>query len=238
MLSVGNSSYNGLQASASKRFHHGLTILANYTWSKSIDEGSNDGSAPSNPFNIRNDRAVSDFDVAHRFIASFVWQLPGAGIHNAFARGVAGGWELNGIVTLQSGLPFSVTSGVDNSQSGVNADRANLVGDPYLNGSRPEAQVLHEYFNTAAFTLNPVGTFGNAGRNILFGPGMENIDFGLLKNFAVRERYKVQFRAEAFNLFNHPNFNNPAASFSSSNFGIITSAGAPRVIQLALKAMF
>ncbi len=238
MLSVGNSSYNGLQISANKRFHHGLTILANYTFSKSIDEGSNDGSAPANPFNIRNERAVSDFDVAHRFITSFVWDLPGSTIHNLFTRVVAGGWELNGIVTLQSGLPFSVLSGVDNSQSAVNSDRANLVGDPHLGGSRSEGQMLREYFNTAAFVVNPPGTFGNTGRNILFGPGMENIDFGLLKNFSIRERYKIQFRAEAFNLFNHPAFNNPNANVSSSTFGVITSAGSPRVLQLALKAMF
>jgi hypothetical protein len=238
MLSVGNSSYNGLQVSANKRFHHGLTILMNYTYSKSIDEGSNDSSAPSNPYNIRNDRAVSDYNLPHKFVGSFVWQLPGGAIHNALARTVAGGWELNGIFTFQSGLPFSVTSGVDNSQSGINADHANLVGDPNLGGGRSTAQMLHQYFNTAAFTVNPVGTFGNAGRNILIGPKMENIDFGAIKSFPIRERYKVQFRAEAFNLFNHPNFNNPNASVSASTFGTITGAGSPRVLQLALKAMF
>lgn len=238
MLSVGNSSYNGLQVSANKRFHHGLTILLNYTWSKSIDEGSNDGSAPSNPFNIRNDRAVSDFDLPHKFVGSFVWQLPGGSIHNALARTLAGGWELNGILNFQSGLPFSVTSGVDNSQSAVNADRADLVGDPHLSSGRPTAQLLRQYFNTAAFTVNKIGTFGNAGRNILFGPGTENIDFGAIKTFRFLERYKIQFRAEAFNLFNHPNFNNPNANVSASTFGMITGAGSPRVVQLALKAMF
>ena len=238
MLSVGNSSYNGLQVSANKRLHHGLTILVNYTYSKSIDEGSNDGSAPSNPYNIRNDRAVSDYNLPHKFVGSFVWQLPGGAIQNALARSVAGGWELNGIFTFQSGLPFSVTSGVDNSQSGINADRANLVGDPNLGAGRSTAQMLHEYFNTAAFTVNPVGTFGNAGRNILIGPKIENIDFGAVKSFSIRERYKVQIRAEAFNVFNHPNFNNPNANVSASTFGTITGAGSPRVLQLALKAMF
>jgi len=106
MLSVGNSSYNGLQVSVNKRFHRGLTILVNYTWSKSIDEGSNDGSAPSNPYNIRNDRAVSDYNLPHKFVGSFVWQLPGA-MHNALARTIAAGWELNGIFNFQSGLPLT-----------------------------------------------------------------------------------------------------------------------------------
>ena len=95
-----------------------------------------------------------------------------------------------------------------------------------------------EYFNTAAFTVNTVGAFGNAGRNVLIGPGLKNIDFGAIKTFTVKERYKVQFRAEAFNIFNHANFNNPSANVSASTFGTITSAGAPRVLQLALKAMF
>ena len=238
MLSVGNSSYNGLQVSANKRFHRGLTILVNYTWSKSIDEGSNDGSAPSNPYNIRNDRAVSDFDIPHKFVGSFVWQIPGSGLNSALARTLAGGWELNGIFTFQMGTPFTVTSGVDNSQSGINADHANLIGDPHLAGGRSTAETIRQYFNTAAFTVNAPGTFGTAGRNILFGPGVRNIDFGVIKTFAVRERYKVQFRTEAFNLFNHPNFSNPNANVSAGTFGAITAAGAPRVLQLALKAMF
>jgi hypothetical protein len=238
MLSVGNSNYNSLQVSANKRFHHGLTILMNYTWSKSIDEGSNDSDAPSNPYNIRNDRAVSSFDIPHKFVGSFVWQLPGSALHNALARTLVGGWEINGIFNFQSGTPFTVTSGVDNSQSAINADRANLVGDPHLDTGRPTAQLIQKYFNTAAFTVNTVGTFGNAGRDILFGPGVENIDFGGIKTFAVKDRYKVQFRAEAFNLFNHPNFNNPNANVSAATFGTITGSGAPRVLQLALKAMF
>jgi hypothetical protein len=237
-LSVGNSSYNGLQVSANKRFHHGLTILMNYTWSKSIDQGSNDGDSPANPFNIRADRGVSNFNLPHKFVGSFIWHLPGAAIHNALARTVAGGWELNGIFNFQSGGPFTVTSGVDNSQSAVGADRANLVGDPHLPGGRSTAETIAQYFNKAAFTVNTVGTFGNAGRNILRGPGNRNIDFGMVKTFAIHERYKAQFRAEAFNLFNHPNFNNPNANVSAATFGTITGAGAPRVLQLALKAVF
>ncbi|HLJ13227.1 MAG TPA: carboxypeptidase regulatory-like domain-containing protein [Bryobacteraceae bacterium] len=243
MLSVANSSYNALQVTANKRFHHGFTVLVNYTWSKSIDEGSGDGSQAANPFNIRNSRGVSDFDIPQRFVASFIWQLPGVTSHGAFTRWVAGGWEVNGIVTLQSGTPFTVTSGVDNSQSGLNLDRADLVGNPALSGSRSKAQMIQEYFNTAAFTVNALGTFGDAGRNILFGPGTEDVDFGAIKSFNITERYKAQFRAESFNLFNHANLANPNGSVSASNFGTITAtattaAGSPRVLQLALKFMF
>jgi hypothetical protein len=159
-------------------------------------------------------------------------------MHNALARTIAAGWELNGIFNFQSGTPFTVNSGVDNSQSAINADRANIVGNPHLSGGRSTAEMLRQYFNTAAFTVNTVGAFGNAGRNVLIGPGLKNIDFGAIKTFTVKERYKVQFRAEAFNIFNHANFNNPSANVSASTFGTITSAGAPRVLQLALKAMF
>jgi hypothetical protein len=238
MSSVANSNYNALQLTANKRFHHGLTVLANYTRSKSIDDGSGDGSQAANPFNIRADRAVSDFNFPNRFVSSAIWQLPGAGMRNAVVRSIAGGWEVNGIFTVQSGAPFSVTSGVDNSQSAINLDRANLVGNAVLSGDRPKSQVIHEYFNTAAFTVNTPGTFGNSGRNILIGPRSVNLDFGAIRSFRIMERYTLQFRAESFNIFNHANLANPTANVSSANFGIITSAGAPRVIQLALKLNF
>src|SRR6516165_353179 len=146
-LSVGNSSYHSFQVSANKRLNRGLTILLNYTFSKSIDEGSNDGDAPSNPFNIGADRGVSNFNIPHKFVASFVWQLPGSRLKNALARNVIGGWEINGILNLQSGMPFSVTSGVDNSQSAVNADRADLVGNTQILGDRSKAAMIQQYFN-------------------------------------------------------------------------------------------
>jgi hypothetical protein len=159
-------------------------------------------------------------------------------LKNALARNVIGGWEINGILNLQSGMPFSVTSGVDNSQSAVNADRADLIGNPQISGDRSKAAIIQQYFNKSAFKVNAVGTFGNAGRNIMIGPGLENIDFGAIKTFAIRDRYKVQLRAEAFNLFNHANFNNPNANVSAGTFATITGAGAPRVLQVAMKAMF
>lgn len=238
MLSVGNSSYNALQLSANKRLQHGLTVLLNYTWSKSIDEGSDDGSAPSNPFNIAGNRGLSDFNLKHRFVTSAVWKIPTLQNSGALVRALAGGWELNGILTLQTGSPFSIVSGVDNSQSGVNADRADVTGNPRIDGDRSKAQMLAQYFNAAVFMSNAKGTFGNAGRNILTGPGTANLDFGVVKSVRIFDRLSTQIRAESFNLLNHANFVNPNNNLSSTTFGRITSAGSPRVVQLALKMTF
>src|SRR5260370_14895441 len=126
-MSAGNSSYNGLQVPANKHVSRGLTVLLNYTWSKLIDDASDDGTQPFNPFNPGANRSVSDNDVPHRFVGSFVWQVPGVAQHGGLLRVVTGGWETNGIVTLQSGSPFSVFSVVDNSQSAVNADHADHI---------------------------------------------------------------------------------------------------------------
>ena len=237
-LSTGNSFYNALQITESKRLSHGLTVLLNYTWSKFLDSASGDGALAYNPFNRRSNYGISDNDVPHRVVGSFIWQLPSPANRNGLLRTVAGGWELNGIVTLQSGSPFNVVSGVDNSQSGVNADHADLIGDWRISGERSKDAMLNQYFNTGAFALNAPGTFGNTGRNVLRGPGLRNIDIGTVKSFQVRERYRVQLRGEAFNIANHANFGSPNASVSSATFGRITTAGDPRVMQVALKLLF
>jgi hypothetical protein len=151
---------------------------------------------------------------------------------------VAGGWDANGIVVLQSGDPFTVTSGRDNSFSGVGADRADLIGDPHLSTERPRGELVNRYFNIDAFTFNAVGTFGTSGRNIMRGPGTATVDMGLFKNFPIVEGHRVQFRAEAFNLFNRVNLGNPNSNRNAAAFGRITGAGSPRVIQLALKYQF
>ena len=236
--SWGNSVYHSLQLGLNKRLSRGLTILANYTFGKLIDDSSGDGSAPSNPFNLRNQRGLGDFDLAHRFVGSYIWQLPRLERHNAMLRALLRNWETNGLVTLESGRPFTVTSGRDNSGSGINNDRADVIGNPHLSLDRPRGELINQYFNTAAFAQNGAGTFGNAGRNILRGPGNATVDFGMIKVFPLRERHRMQFRAEMFNLFNRVNLNNPNSNQSAANFGKITNAGSPRVIQLALKYMF
>ena len=129
-------------------------------------------------------------------------------------------------------------SGRDNSQSGVNRDRADLAGDPKLDTGRPTSELIARYFATDAFTVNAVGTFGNSGRNILRGPGFASVDFGLVKNARLMRGQSVQFRAEIFNLFNRVNFGNPVNSLGAPNVGQIISAGSPRVIQFAVKYTF
>jgi hypothetical protein len=203
-----------------------------------IDDASADGDSPANPLNIRNERALSDLDRTHRFVASFLYQTPQLRTSPAVVRYVAGGWELNGILTLASGSPFTVTSGQDNSQSGVNGDRADLVGDPHLDTDRPRDELIGRYFDTDAFTTNARGTFGTAGRNILRGPGTANVDLGVVKNFPIREGIRLQLRGEAFNALNRVDLSNPNAIATSPQFGMITGAGSPRVLQVALKLYF
>ena len=241
-MAASNSSYHGLQLSAQRRATKTLSFEVNYTWSKSIDLASQQPTpgqgTPIIPTSLSANRGVSDFDITNRFVASYVWNLPTFSGSPLLLKEGLGGWETTGIVTLQSGFPFSVRSGKDNSLSGDNIDYADLVGDPHLSTSRPNGQLIQEYFNTAAFTQNALGTFGTAPRNLLRGPGLAVFDLGLMKKFNLKERANLVFRAEFFNAFNHPNFGNPGGNLNSGSFGKITSAGSPRIIQLALRLSF
>jgi len=232
------SEYHALQLSLNKRLSHGFSILSNYTWSRLRDNASADGDGPPNPFDLDANWGISDLDLEHRFVASFMWQLPDLTGRTAWIRHVLGGWHANAIVTLESGNPFTIVSGRDNSQSGVNRDRADQVGDPELDSGRPRAELVARYFNTDAFGVNAPGTFGNSGRNILKGPGFASVDFGLVKNVRLPRGHAIQLRTEFFNLFNRVNLSNPVNNVSAPNFGEIISAGSPRVIQLALKYAF
>lgn len=247
-----NSNYNALQARFQQRLSRGLTALASYTWSKSIDDASNffsstgDPNFPQNSYNVAAERGRSNFDVRHRLSVSYSYALPlGKGrqylADDGWLSTVLSGWETYGIVTLQSGRPFTVAllPEIDNSGTGRSIlgfganDRPNLVGNP-----ETSAQTTLQWFNTSAFAFPAPGTFGNAGRNILDGPGFQNVNASLVKNTALTERVNLQFRAEAFNLFNHPNFNLPDNFLGSPTFGRITSARDPRHIQFGLKLLF
>ena len=242
-----NSIYNALQARFEQRLTRGFSALASYTWSKSIDDASNffssagDPNFPQNSFNVAAERGLSNFDVRHRFSLSYSYELPFRKPGGGFVANLVNGWETFGIVTLQSGRPFTVAllPEIDNSGTGRsilgfgNNDRPNLVGNPELQNPTTD-----QWFNTAAFAFSAPGTFGNAGRNILEGPGFQNVNMSLLKNTRFNERFNLQFRAEAFNLFNHPNFNLPDNFLGSPTFGRITSARDPRHIQFGLKLLF
>jgi hypothetical protein len=151
-------------------------------------------------------------------------------------RQTLGGWQVNGIITIQGGIPLTVTSGMDNSFTGIGNDHADqILPNADLPGGRTKSQTLYQWFNTAAFKTNAVGTFGNTGRNILRGPGLGNVDASVMKYFSITERAKVQLRGEAFNFFNRANFANPDGVIKDPTFGRVLSAGAPRILQIALK---
>jgi hypothetical protein len=265
--SAGNSNYHGLTLRIERRFTNGLSFLSSYAWSKSIDDGSgiSTGSDSSggaqNARNLRAERAASDYDVGHRWVLSYVYDLPfGGGKRFAPSNKVAGyvlsDWQMTGILTMQSGRPFTVITGNDQSATGGAAsDRPNIIGDWRVENPTPT-----RWFNpctrlangnlrncqpgdTPAWQQNAAGTFGNAGRNILRGDGLHNFDIGVQRFFRIVEGHQLQFRAEMFNLTNHPNFFFPTASLASAAFGTITRAantgtGAQRQIQFAIKYLF
>ncbi len=242
-LPAGNSSYNSLQASFERRFARSFSFVANYTFSKSIDYNSTNTTQGSsdvvNPFRIASNRGLSDFDVPHRFVLSGVYSLPEWTSSTPLVHHLAGGWQLSGIWSWQSGFPFGVTSGADNSRSGINQDRADYTGGPAMPSSdRSEQQMLRSYFNVAAFTSNAPGTFGSSGRNILRGPPSFNLDLSAQKYFSLTERLRMQFRAEFFNLTNTPSFGLPTANITSPSVGQILSAGDPRILQFGIKVLF
>ncbi|HEY4423588.1 MAG TPA: TonB-dependent receptor [Pyrinomonadaceae bacterium] len=242
-----NSNYNALQVRYQQRLTRGFSALASYTWAKSIDDASNfftsagDPNFPQNSYNVAAERGLSNFDVRHRFSLSYSYALPFKKPGDGLVANLVNGWETFGIVTLQSGRPFTVAllPEIDNSGTGRSIlgfganDRPDVVRNGEL--SNPTTD---QWFNTAAFAFPFPGTFGNAGRNILEGPGFQNVNMSILKNTRFNERVNLQFRAEAFNLFNHPNFNLPDNFLGSPTFGRITSARDPRHIQFGLKLLF
>ncbi len=258
---IANSSYNALEASLKKRFNHGLSFLASYTLSKSIDDASSfnmTGSAAKpvagendlaqNPFDLAAERGRSLFDARHRFVLSYQWSLPFWQHPQGWYQHTLGGWQLNGIVTAMSGTPFTVFDSRDVSEqggapeiTGFSANRPDLVAGQNPNSGPHSANA---WINASAFARitpdpnSPVQQFGTAGRNIAEGPGYANWDFSAFKNIRVAESKEVQFRAEFFNVLNHTNFRLPDSDISSPTFNHILAAQPPREIQLALKFLF
>jgi hypothetical protein len=243
----GKSSYNGLSLKLEKRFSQGFTFLSGYTWSRSIDNASairnqgGDTLFPQNSYNLAADKALSSFHTSHRFVTSGLYQLPfGKGRRWLDRGGVSnvllGGWELGSLVAIQTGFPLTIFTGADRSNTGAGFDRPNLIGKANLEGDQ---RTTDRWFNTAAFQLQPLGTFGSAGRNVLISPGLIQWDASLLKNFNFTERTYLQFRFEAFNAANHPNWGDPNTTANSSAFGRITGTrGTMRELQFGLKLYF
>jgi hypothetical protein len=254
-----SSTYKSLQMRLEKRFSKGLTGMVSYTWGEALtgapDHISTSGGGagvdtgvfrePQDGNNLNAEWGPSEFDVTHRLVASYVWELP-FGHDRRFGSGwsrpmnfVLGGWQLSGIHVVQTGLALTATLGGSSvlNLGGERRARPNLVGDPIL----PESErTLARWFNTDAFAAFSPGqqAFGNAGIGIMRGPGLANFDFTLAKNFPIDERRYVQFRTELFNAFNHPSFGPPNIMRDSSGFGQILSAGNARIIQFGLKVYF
>jgi hypothetical protein len=240
--SIGSADYNSLQTTVRYRFARGLTLLSSYTWAHSIDTCSQSaagGNCFMDPYNQNRDRGSSAFDQRHIFASSFVYDIPGRfrGSSSKVLNQVLAGWAVTGIVTARSGLPFNVLTGFDASFTAVGSDRPDLVGNPYFSGNTRGQQVA-AYLNRSAFVNNQPGHYGNLGRNVFAAPGAFNSDLGLYKNFNFTERFRLQFRTEFFNAFNQTHLNAPVSSLISPAFGRITSAGDPRLIQMALKFLW
>ena len=244
-VSDGEASYHALQFSAEKRLTHGVSGLVSYTWGHSIDTvgqsfgGGADGPLPQDPRNRgAADRGPSPFDIRHRLTAAWNYSLPfGDGRRwlnsGGAAAAILGGWQVNGVNIFQTGLPFTPTLGATTVNTGTGS-RPDRVGDGTL-----ADPTVDRWFDVTAFTTPPQFTYGNAGRNILYGPGRINFDFSIFKQFPVQDGFSLQFRAEVFNVFNTAQFDLPNATIGTGAAGTITGiVGTPRQIQFGLKAIF
>jgi hypothetical protein len=248
-----SSNYNAGILRMEKRLSSGLAVMGSYTFSKSIDNDSLGNSVVSSGLDQSNikalERALSSFNVRHRLVVSFTYDLPFKSGNKAL-NAVFGNWQAGGIITEQSGQPFTVNVSADRANNILGlfgGGRPNLVGDPNF----PEdQQTVDQFFNTSAFAAQPFGALGTAGRNILDGPGTNNVDFSLLKNITFTERHRLQFRSEFFNLFNRTNFDFPericvvtattptGAPCVGGTFGRLSAARDPRILQFGLKYLF
>lgn len=238
-----NSNYNSMQITASRRMLSGLSLTANYTWSRTLDTTSG---TPQDAYNARVDYGLSGIHRKHLFNANYIYELPFfRRSQSAMVRSILGGWEVAGVTTYQSGAPNTITVLTDAARIGVSSSRATLVANPNLDAGQ---RTLSRWFNTEA-ALPPekmlAGQFGNGGRNGLIGPGFNQWDFSVLKSFAIREKARVQFRAESFNIFNHPSFTSidttarfDAAGRPAQTYGAVTGAGPSRVLEFGLKLLW
>ena len=246
--SCNSSTYHSLQTKAEKRFSNGLSFLAAYTWGKSIDEASqaslgfHDGGGFRYTAHPNWEKSRSDFDIAHRFVLSYTYELP-FGKGKRFANGInraadtiIGGWTILGINAFQTGTPRTITAdrGVSNSDGEDRPDR--IAGIPIY----PSNQDPTNWFNKAAFATPAAGTFGNSGRNIIDSPGISSVDLSIFKDFRLNERTKIQFRSEFFNMPNHPNFRSDSLDqhYDTAGGGALTAALPARQIQFALKFIY
>jgi hypothetical protein len=235
---VGNSTYHAFFWRVQRRFSGGFSLLAHYTFSKFIDdlqsftELGNVGSYM-DAYNRGLDKSLSGNDIRHRAVIAGLYEIPLLRSSRGWAARVLGGWNLSYLLTFQSGPPSTALTADTTNAFPAGALRPDLVGDP-----KSGARSLQRWFNTDAFRAPAPFRFGTAGRSVIQGPGIQNIDFSVLKDFRVTERATFRFRADFFNLFNHANFGLPGATLNTPAFGVISSARDPRLIQFGAKMTF
>ena len=249
-----NSTYHSLQVKAERRMAQGLYVISSYTWSKLLTDSS-DGSGGvggvatslQDGYNLRAEKGLSTSDLTHRFVFAGLYDLPfGRGrrwVTRGWAEKLAGGWQINSILSTQVGMPLTLTAAQNLTQSLGGGSRPNRSCNGALNG---DSRSILQWFDRSCFTAAPQHQFGNSGVGILRGPGMFNVDLSLFKTIAFTDRFRLQFRAEAFNVANHTNFGLPGLAVGVGTLGVISSTagsaldpvGGPRIVQLALKLMF
>ena len=242
-----SSNYHSLQLYAQRRFGGASQLSAAYTWSKNLTNSQNDRSnAPQNTFDIHSEYSRSTLDRRQVFTANYIYELPFYKSQQGFAGHLLGGWQASGIVTLNSGLPFTITTssfdaaGLGNNPAAIAGNRPNLLCDPNSNAPHTRQQ----WFNIACFQTNPTaGTLvanvpGTAGRGVVQGPDTKRFDFTMTKNIRFTETMRLQLRGEAFNIFNHTNFRTIGTNVTLGTYGTVTAVRDPRTIQLAAKFIF
>ena len=238
-----DENYDGLNVVLRQRFNHGLSMLVSYVWSHTLDVGTDSnnsgaGAAPQDPYNWKGDYGNSNWDIRHRLVASYTYELPFFKAAKGFRHYALGGWQVNGVTTLQTGTPILLNAAGDVANTGAaTPERPNLIAPASANCGGGH---LIGCITGSSFSVAAPFTYGNAGRNIVKGPGLATADFSVFKNVPLAtERAHLQFRFEFFNVFNTPSFNQPAAVFGTATFGTIGSTLIPnRQFQLAAKIIF
>jgi hypothetical protein len=248
-----SSEYDGLEIRTEKHFSRGSSVLLSYTWSRSFD----DTGTPQDPRNISGQWGPSTFDIPNHVSLSYVYRLPFGhdsnylNHMNALGEGLVGGWQMNGIYQYHSGQAFTPILAYDETNTLEDQDHPNLIGNPFTSTPTCKTRTANCWLNIAAFgipgttpaacpiqtCLTSFYTFGTAGKGEVRGPTFNELDFAISKNFAVGESKKIEVRAEAFNALNHPNWDNPSATLSSS-FGVIATAEPSRQMQFGGRFVF
>jgi hypothetical protein len=234
--------YDSLQVSVLRRFAQGLQVSTNYTLSRAEGNSSSDRNAADlaqDPRNLDAEWGLMDYDRTHIFGLHYVWELPFFRNTSTLMYNLIGGWEITGSTRLASGVPLTITQSANSANSfGGGPFRPDLVGDPEISGDRARGDQIRQWFNTAAFAQSAANTFGNSGRGVVRGPGINVTDLGLFKNFRLGSSIRLQYRLEMFNAFNHPNLLLVGTVLGTPTFGQVTTAAEPRIIQMGIKMTF